>query len=318
MKKFLLHFLLFSCILYALAWCIDTCVSRKMASLSSSPFANWNDIYRQQLNSDVLIMGSSRAYVQFNPRILDSILHVNSYNLGCNGRPVDAQLVKYRIYRQKQHTKPRLIIYELYPGSMDTSNRYEKIQFLPHLRDPRLWAATHTMEQFSLADGFIPCWRFLNYKKDILAILNGKSYFCQPENTLYKGFLDYDKSWDGSALAKIDTIYYQKDPQIIKQFEQFLDECERDSIRVVFVMAPYYIGATRKMHDAEGMRRMFHQLAAPHDIPVLDYTHDILCYDTAYFYNATHLNRTGATMFTTQLAHDIDSLGFAPSSPHTP
>lgn len=45
----------------------------------------------------------------------------------------------------------------------------------------------------------------------------------------------------------------------------------------------------------------------------LDYTNDPICYDTAYFYNAMHLNARGANLFTEKLAHDIDSLNLIPA-----
>jgi hypothetical protein len=55
---------------------------------------------------------------------------------------------------------------------------------------------------------------------------------------------------------------------------------------------------------------MYDSIACEFHIPILDYSDIPMCYDTAYFYNATHLNKTGAELFTTKLAHDIDSIGF--------
>lgn len=312
MRQFLRHILLFSVILFVLAWVADILITRPFKKLSSSPFANWNDIYNRETGSDVLVMGSSRAYVQFDPRILDTILHVNSYNLGCNGQHIDAQIIKYKIYRQHQQTKPRLILLELSPKSIDSSNQYEKIQYLPYLHDPYLWQLTQNMEKFSIADGFLPCWRYLNFKKDVSKIIKGTSFYSRPNRTLYKGFFGFDKAWDGSAFQKIRTINYSRNPKIAKELEHFLDDCNHEEIQVVFVMAPYYMGATRKIHDLEGMHRMFDSIAQKHDIPLLDYTNDSICYDTTYFYNAMHLNRTGATLFTTQLAHDLEKMGIIP------
>ena len=45
------------------------------------------------------------------------------------------------------------------------------------------------------------------------------------------------------------------------------------------------------------------------NVPKLDYS---LMFggDTTYFAESTHLNLLGAEVFTTKLAHDIDSIGF--------
>ena len=56
---------------------------------------------------------------------------------------------------------------------------------------------------------------------------------------------------------------------------------------------------------------MYGTLATKHHLPILNYIDMPLCTDTTYFYNATHLNRQGAIIFTTCLAQDIDSMGVA-------
>ncbi len=55
----------------------------------------------------------------------------------------------------------------------------------------------------------------------------------------------------------------------------------------------------------EGMQ-IYHSFSKKYDIPFLDYSDDTsLTYDTAYFYNAMHLNKKGAELFTLKLANDI-------------
>ncbi len=312
MKKFLLRLTLFISILLVLALVADVAITRQFRKLESSPFANWNDIYSGGIHSDILIMGSSRAYVQFNPRIIDSVLHTNSYNLGMNGRSIASQVAKYHVYRHEGNAKPRLVLYELYQGSLDTSNCFDRIQFVPYLHDLYLWKQTRPIDHFSLTDAIVPCWRYRKYKGYIAEIIQDKSFYQRSDQTLYKGFQDFDKPWDGSKFANIDTIHYGKQPESIEALKLFLHECRTENIPVVFVIAPFYIGATEKIDDLAGMYRLFHEIADPYGAPILDYTYHPLSYDTAYFYNASHLNRTGATIFSTQLAHDLDSLGMLP------
>lgn len=308
MKKFLSLTVLFTAILLLIAATADHLVTRKLHTLKTSPFANWNDIYQHNIQSDVLIMGSSRAYVQFNPAILDSILHINSYNLGSNGRRVDSQILKYRIYRQ-HNPKPKLILYEVHEGTMGISNNFDQIQFLPYLRDDDLWLGVHEQEGFRWDDRWIPCWRYRNYAKTVRDICKNKSQYTDNNRFCYKGFCDFDKKWNGTDYNKISTIRHQCDSQALALFDAFLADCQRENVRVVMVMAPYYIGATNKLADEAAMKKMFLQFAERYNVPLLDYTHTPICSDTTYFYNASHLNRYGSQLFTKQLAHDLDSLG---------
>lgn len=308
MKKFLLHIALFSLILLAIAIAFDAFLTHKAKQVLYSPFATWNDIYQNNIHSDVIMMGSSRAYVHFNPAVIDTILNVNSYNLGMNGRLADSQIKRYRIYRQQGNPAPKLIIYEVSHGTMQKSNGYEREQFIPYLHDPYMWELFHEQEEFSWADRWIPCWRYLG-RKDLVHQLIGYSPSKPNSNNLYKGFLGHDKEWDGTALKKQKSIGYCKDSTIIRQFQDFLTECKQEGTQVVLVISPYYIEGTKKMTDYEGMHNMYEEIAQENNIPLLDYTFDALSYDTTYFYNTMHLNKKGADIFSKKVAHDIDSLG---------
>lgn len=308
MKKFLKLTTLFFAILFVLALALDLLITHRLHQLKSSPFANWNDIYQTEIQSDVLIMGSSRAYVQISPQILDSVLHINSYNLGANGRTVETQIAKYKVFRQHQK-KPKLILYEVHAGTLQPGNNFDRIQFTPYLYDSYLWDLVHEQEGFNWADRFIPCWRYLDYQQTIKNIMLAKSPYKDPKEFVYKGFISYDRKWDGSKLAKQKSITWCHDTACIRMFDAFLSQCKRENIPVILIMAPYYIEATKKVKGMADMRRMYEQMGQKYDFPLLDYTYDELCMDTAYFYNANHLNRTGTKLFCNKLARDLDSLG---------
>ena len=62
------------------------------------------------------------------------------------------------------------------------------------------------------------------------------------------------------------------------------------------------------MDSVQFMFDTYQSFADKYDFPVLNYTYDSLSYDTDYFYNATHLNKKGAEIFTSQLAMDLREL----------
>ena len=299
--------LFFTFILLILAVAFDVLLTIKALRSRTSPFATWNDLYQRKIDADVLVMGSSRAFVQFNPAIIDTVLHTNSYNLGMDGRAADSQILKYKVFRHKGNSKPKLIIYEVSHGTMQKSNGYEREQFVPYLHDPYLWRLCHEQESFNMADCVLPSWRYLGQRTFIRNILfpsEGSEY----DTPLYKGFRSYDRKWSGRGLRQQASVSYTKDTAVIRQFRDFLAECRRDSIQVVLVTSPFYIGGTRKMADSTGMHAMFAQIATDFDIPYLDYTYDTLSYDTAYFYNTMHLNKIGADLFSQKVARDIGSV----------
>jgi lysophospholipase L1-like esterase len=76
-----------------------------------------------------------------------------------------------------------------------------------------------------------------------------------------------------------------------------------------FVYAPIYIEVTNKLVNKDEMYEAYQTIANKYNIPILDYNYHPISCDSTNFYNATHLNKKGSMLFSTQLAHDLDSLG---------
>lgn len=93
------------------------------------------------------------------------------------------------------------------------------------------------------------------------------------------------------------------------EFSKFCAKIKSDSIEMCFVYAPVYIEATNKLVNKEDMYKAYQTIADKYNIPILDYNYHPISCDSTNFYNATHLNKKGSILFSTQLAHDLDSLG---------
>ena len=50
---------------------------------------------------------------------------------------------------------------------------------------------------------------------------------------------------------------------------------------------------------------MYRDISTKYSIEFYDYSNDSLCFDKKYFYNASHLNNTGAEIFSKTLARDL-------------
>lgn len=263
----------------------------------------WNEIYSGNLNSNVLIMGGSRTWVQYSPQILDSILGVNSYNLGVDGSKFDRQLLKYDAYR-RWNIKPEVIIQNIDFATIGITNGYEREQFFPYFSDDSLVKAASKFEKFTFLEKYIPAYRYLGHSQ----MIQEGIFLPVSEAILKKGYFGIDKVWDGALFDEQTDINYLQDSYVLSLFDKYLAKAYDDNIRIIFVYAPVYTGVTKKLLNVEGMYQMFDSLARKYSIPILDYNDDPLSHDTVYFYNATHLNKKSAELFSAKLAHDIDSL----------
>lgn len=279
----------------------DLIITSKIKNSDCNDFQIWNRMIQGNLRYDALMIGSSRSWVHYDPRILDSALDLNSYNLGRDGKKMDVILLSYDIYIE-HNQMPKLVLCDIYHNTMGKSDPYDKLQFYPFLFNKEIWEVVHLTHKIRNWDRLIPMLKYYD-------VLDGIDRL-DDEFPHYKGYHGFDKRWDGTELKKIDVISYVHDTNVLAMTNQWLYQCQQQGVQVVFVHSPMYIGATNKIDDTAAMWAMYRNLANQYNIPILDYSHDSICYDTNFFYNALHLNRKGAERFTRQLAHDLDSMGY--------
>ena len=306
MKKFLIKITIFGVALLTLAVVVDWMISTNLRKSQRQDLVTWNKIFAGNMKHDALIMGNSRAMAQFDPAILDSILNIDSYNLGMAASQIYRQIFQYNIYSERNE-KPKVIIQNIDYGTMGQRNFEMNGQFLPYFLDRSFKKEIVKWEPFTFVDLYFPAYRYMGHPTFIVEGLTmNKLAFRQ--TLLIKGYVGYDLAYDGKELRKMKTIEYRHDAAALQVFDEHLANVCKDGIKVIFVYAPAYIGATKKVENIQGMYQMYDSIAQKYNIPILDYFDDALCYDTAYFYNSTHLNKKGAEKFSTKLAHDLDSL----------
>lgn len=307
MKRFIKMLVLFGLILGGLSVLTDCFISYRLRHSQSREFKAWGDIYLNELHNDVLISGGSRAWVQYDPMVLDSVLGCNAWNIGIDGSSINRQIIRYNTYCRVQGHAPKLLIQNIDFATIGFTQDLEREQFFPFFfYDRQLMRDADKYEQFSWTERFIPCFRYYGYRDVIMSAITGKSL---GNDLLAKGFYGRDLTWDGALFEQMDTISVADNPDALALFDGFICDVKESGTNVVFVYAPIYYGVTEKIPDIDHMYSMFGSIAEKHGIPVLDYNNDTICFSQKYFYNATHLNRTGAKIFSHQLATDIDSLG---------
>ncbi len=307
LKRFLLKLGITAVALCGVAWGLDWVITHNLRRSDARMFSTYNAIYGDTLRCDAVVMGSSRGQVQYDVRILDSITGLNCYNISVDGRCIDAEVIIYNAYRHHA-PKPRLIIQNIDWGTLQMSNGYEREQYLPYLDKDDLYKQTCEGEGFNLADRWIPLKRYSGYRNVIFEGLGLPAKIARPEN-IYKGYIATDKEWDGAAFRQIDTLGITVNPEAVEIFDRYLAQCQSEGIQVVMVYAPFYIGATQKMGSAvDTMFALYQSFADRYGCQILNYTYDSICYDTLNFYNASHLSRRGAELFSTKLAKDLKEL----------
>ena len=266
-------------------------------------YMSWGDFTRGQLDADLVIMGASRAWVQYNPAILDSILHISTYNMGIDGSPLNRQICKYNIFNYYQQKQPDYIIINIDYFALEWRDGYQREQFFPYIMKSYPRNEIRKVEPFSKLEMYVPLYRYVKQQGIAYYFIDNKT------EVLFKGYAGQDMEWDPTAFNKIDSFHFSSDERTIKMFEKFLEDRKVEGIKILFCYAPVYEGFTKKIDNQKEMNDTYQKIADRYEIPILDYTYDAMCSDTTLFYNAMHLNKKGAEMFSEKLAYDLESLG---------
>jgi hypothetical protein len=156
----------------------------------------------------------------------------------------------------------------------------------------------------------IPMFRYYGYqqviKNGLMEFFHLKHYVTMPA---YKGHRPEEGPWNGTPLAEMDsqTISFTDDD--LSLFDDYLQECKKDSIQVLLVYSPFYIKAKEKLTGFDDARTLFHEIAKKYDFHYLDYTVDFpISQDTSNFCISVHMNPQATKAFTQVLCRDIDSL----------
>ncbi len=312
MKKFLIRVLLFLMPLILIAYSADRFISKELKKShqhAQSEFPVWNDLFDGNVRSDIVVYGSSRAWVEFDPQLISDSLHRNAYNLGIDGHNFWLQYLRHSLLL-KYNIKPGWIIQSLDIFTLQKrKDLYNPDQFLPYMfLNDDIKNATSSYEGYDFLDYKIPLIRYYGKEE---AITTAVKMFLKPGNNpvmRVKGYQGQNKVWNADfTRAKKTMDYYQvkMDPGTVRLFERYLNECKEKGIKIIFVYAPEYIEAQKFVKNRDELFALYKKFSLQYNIPFYDYSNNAISFRKDLFYNAEHLNKTGAEIFSAKLADTL-------------
>ena len=311
MKKFLIRFGIWFGIVIGLAFPIDWMISSGLRKTDIRKYAAWNDIYKGGLHPDMLVLGSSQAWSSYNTFILDTVLHLNSHNLGMDGHGIDYQLIRYDEFR-RFNAKPKVIIVNAcFIGSLGYSGTpYEREQFFPYIHNDVLISKVAKTKKITWIDRHLPLIRYFGYREEIengMASFFGKRSFFDGE--MHKGYRGNLYNWDRSTLSRDTLVYASIEKGAVDLLDSFSKNAIEENIQLVFVKYPVYNPLRQKFCNIHQSDSAFESISNKYQIPILDYYYSSISMDSTNYYNPSHLNKKGSEVFTFKLCHDLESLG---------
>lgn len=289
----------------------DMCVSRGLQKTERGHFYTMNALMNKRMDADVVVLGNSRAACSYHPQVLDSVLHVNSRNLGVSGQPFGVSWLRWKLYQRNNH-QPRLLIVNIDYCELDiVTNGFEKEQYYPYITDT-LVRPFLDLYGFSWMEKHIPMYRYRgNYKLISIGLMELLGIRHDTKGGYIKGYSNSNEKWNGDKLERVlqqGIVKGKCESKAVMLLENVLEQAKEKGLQVVFVYAPVYRRLKQHLDEEEPLR-VYRELSNRFDVPILDYSQMVIYSDTSFFKDANHLNSRGAELFSMSLAHSIDSLG---------
>lgn len=245
-----------------------------------------------ELETDILLCGSSRCVHHYNPKMISDSLGLSCYNSGQDGNGVI--LLYGRLQMIKSHYEPKLIIYDITPG-FDLLLGEDDHRYLTWLKPhyerkeiSEIFQSVDKTERFKMLSNM--------YRYNSHFIELAVDYFHPIINADDNGFVPIDKKMDKSKIKKGNKLTknrYEFDPLKLDYLHRYADEV---SNQLVFVVSPIWYG----MDTAQLQPLM--DLCKSRNIRLLDYSNDPkYVHNDMYFKDGSHLNARGANEFTKDL-----------------
>lgn len=309
MNRFLNKVILSVLSLVLVVYGVDYLIQEGIKTSSYREIKKWNEVIEGGIDADILIVGSSRALVHFDPRIIEEKTGMTCYNLGLDGSKYGVQKKVLELYLEKNQ-KPKILIWSLdFHTFQDFEGIYRYEQFIPYWSEPKVKEILALNKGMNLSYLNIPIVRFFNNPRikyrGLLAWASIKYW----EPMLEKGYRITSKKWIGD----LDEIFQEKrEIKMEFDFEQFEDFKKLNQnlmdryVKVHWVISPYFKTAIEAITNRKKISSYLNQESLSIGVSFQDLSYSEISLSQDNFYNGGHMNQNGVIHFLDKISLSKD------------
>lgn len=250
-----------------------------------------------EVDDDILVFGSSRACLHYDPLIIQDSLHASCYNVGREGTgSIIYNWGQYQLIRSRY--KPKIIIYDVFLRLdllKDDNTRYleplKRYYGRPTI-DSIFYDVDKTLRIKMASQMYRYNGSFVRFISDNI----------RPMGHYIKGYNPIDEVMDYDP--NIDSVEeeYAYDSLKLEYWQQFIADCKRSGTKLILMMSPIYKATPQDIEPYQPIM----DIAKKNGIPfICHYDDTAYCTRRKYFKDSAHLNRLGATTYTRAIIKEL-------------
>lgn len=269
------------------------------------------ELFLNTTKYDMLFIGSSKTHADINPRIIDSICGLSSYNAGIDG----ISLFEYQMVLEGylvNHPPPRFLVLSFDLHSFNGVKKFfDYVQYLPYISNKVIDTTLANNGHPTLPGKLLPFLKLTDYLEEDKTVTVLKSFLGQ--NDIPKGDFQY-KGYLSNSDIVLKSAFFPVEPQHITEkglffLQSIIETCKKNKIGLILLYLPEYQSRIVQLTpNADNILATISRIAHENNIPYIRHDSLPLCADAIYFRNTGHLNKAGAKEYSSVLANQLKQL----------
>jgi hypothetical protein len=275
-----------------------------------------NQIASHARDPEIMVFGSSVGEVAVDPSILEQATGCTAFNCCIDGTPfaqykglID-EFVSYRV------TNRCVVLVETYFSFTRVESLNEIGRYAAHLSNPNIYRSLAAVQPgLAWKCRYVPFYKLVAvshvyYKDAAIGWINWSKGAGLAGSG--GGYYPVAGSWEAGQdeeLLKRKFFNIEIDKEIVNAYRDTVSKLAQDGRRVVLVLPPFYRDVSAKITDFTPIRESLAAFSSCSNVVFMDFSLGELGSHKEYFYNAHHLNRTGAQLFSQELGANLAKLG---------
>jgi hypothetical protein len=254
----------------------------------------------EKATGDVLILGSSTASHNYDPRLFQKGLNMSSYNAGMDGNSIFYTYGVLKCILKRYSPKVVICDFDASEFRKDQCD-YDKLSvLLPYYKThPELRQIVDLKGPYEKVKMLSRIYPF-NSLLFSLALGNSENY--KKERQDIEGYVPITKVWNESMKDGATYVNRDLDSNKISVYKSFIRDCMNANVKLYIVCSPLFIKPNYINRSVE----LGQSLAKENNVPFFDFSRDsAILNNPELFADISHLNCNGATLFSNRV---IDSI----------
>jgi hypothetical protein len=304
-RKVKINILTFVVTLIFLIYCLQLFLDYLYKTSSQTKVAK---LLRHEIDPELVIFGSSVAYVHFDTKMIQDEIKLSTYNMGWDG----TFYIQYRGLLEEYLTftkncKAIVLVCDLYSFGKNSLITRPDLYYA-NLNNNHIYNSLFEIEASKIWKAkYIPGFRLSLYNKAFYKEITTNLYYkfrgipCEDPQL---GFRPVDLNWK-DVKQKLTPFKAPFDVKIYNSMRETIKKISQKNISVFIVVSPILKESQPLILNFNDHKKFLKSLSNIQNTYFIDYLNDDICNHKELFYNNSHMNKSGAELLTKKFIIDL-------------